>query len=96
MGNCDCYVYVPNVFTPDNNTINDVFHPIYECDFLRYEFLIFNRWGMLLFESLDPTMSWNGMYRGSVVPTGVYVYSLKYSSVINNVKQIYGHVTVLK
>jgi gliding motility-associated-like protein len=87
---------VPNVFTPDNNTINDVFHPIYECDFLRYEFLIFNRWGMLLFESLDPTMSWNGMYRGSVVPTGVYVYSLKYSSNINNVKQIYGHVTVLK
>ena len=96
MDNCDCYVYVPNVFTPDNNTINDVFHPIYECDFLKYELLIFNRWGMLLFESLDPTMSWNGMYRGSVVPTGVYVYSLKYSSVINNPKQIYGHVTVLK
>ena len=96
IDNCDCYVYVPNAFTPDNNTINDVFHPIYECDFLNYELLIFNRWGMLLFESEDPTISWNGMYRGSVVPTGVYVYSLKYSSVINNLKQIYGHITVLK
>ena len=96
IDNCGCYVYLPNVFTPDNNGMNDTFYPIFECDFNKYELYIFNRWGALIFESNDPYARWDGIFKGIVVPTGVYVYLLKCTLHDNTYHQKHGHVTLLK
>ncbi len=59
--NCACDIFVPNAFTPDdNNGINDLFGPVSECDFSEYDFVIFNRWGQLVFRTNNPNKKWNG------------------------------------
>ena len=75
------HMYVPNAFTPDNDGVNDAFHPLgsgYEGEMFWYG--IFNRWGELVFETTDPDVSWYGQdQRGDgthFVPDGVYGYSV--------------------
>ena len=75
------HMYVPNAFTPDNDGVNDAFHPLgsgFEGEMFWYG--IFNRWGELVFETTDPDVSWYGQdQRGDgthFVPDGVYGYSV--------------------
>ena len=60
---CNCTVYVPNAFTPNGNSRNDLFQPVYDCDFSDYKLKIFNRWGQLVFETDDSTIGWDGTYK---------------------------------
>jgi gliding motility-associated-like protein len=58
-------VFVPNSFTPDGDGINEVFLPqLSGIPFIEsYKFEIFNRWGVVIFETNDPTMAWTGDVR---------------------------------
>ncbi len=71
-------VYIPNVFTPDGDGLNDVFNVkgigISEKDFLMR---IFNRWGMLIFETEDIHEGWNGVYNGKICQDGEYIYYIQ-------------------
>lgn len=78
--NC-CRAYVPNAFTPDGDGLNDLFAPQISCDPINYSLRIFNRWGELVFESIDIDKKWNGSslqdgvhYSG----LGLYVYEVSY------------------
>ncbi len=75
---CECYIYVPSAFTPDANGINDIFKPSIDCPLDRYEFRVFNRWGQIVFESLNPAESWRGEMQGGnfFVDAGVYYWML--------------------
>jgi gliding motility-associated-like protein len=78
--NCSCDIFVPNAFTPDdNNGINDLFGPVSECDFSEYDFVIFNRWGQLVFRTNDPDKKWNGASTDEAYwgRNTVYVWFLK-------------------
>lgn len=89
-------IFVPNVFTPDNDEFNQVFFP-YVTNVLEYHLTIYNRWGMIMFESYDQSVGWDGTYsdRG-IVQDGTYVWVINIID-INQVKATYkGHVTVLK
>lgn len=46
----------------------------------KYQLYIFNRWGQLIFESDNPTESWDGNYNGSPSPMDTYVYSSVFTS----------------
>ena len=81
---CECSVFVPNSFTPNSDGLNDVFKPVYYCDFKEYNLKIVNRWGELLFETNDPEATWNGYYRGHLVKGDVYNYILNYTPDIKN------------
>jgi len=91
-------VYVPNAFTPDADNINEVFTPVViGADPLQYEFLIFNRWGELIYDSQVLGTGWDGTYKGLMVQQDVYVWRLKVVNAMNNEKHEYkGHVTILK
>jgi gliding motility-associated-like protein len=92
-------IFVPNSFTPDRNKVNEVFIPVLNGRFdpFNYSFVIFNRWGELVFESKNPTIGWDGTYNGLKVLDGVYVWKLEvgvaYSDYIISKT---GHVTLLK
>jgi gliding motility-associated-like protein len=69
---------VPNVFTPNNDGINDylvitMVHPT------AYSITIFDRWGRQVFSSTNINDYWNGKINGtgSLVPDGVYYYTIK-------------------
>jgi gliding motility-associated-like protein len=78
---------VPNIFSPNGDQINDEFRPFLsetpDFDVLRYmdeyEFLVFNRWGNLVFESRGEGKAWDGLSSdGSPVTQGVYYYLVRY------------------
>ncbi|RMD97137.1 MAG: gliding motility-associated C-terminal domain-containing protein, partial [Bacteroidetes bacterium] len=61
---CESCLYVPNAFSPDGNGINDVFLSFPVCEIFNFEMKVFDRWGNLLFESSDPSMGWDGRFKG--------------------------------
>jgi gliding motility-associated-like protein len=70
-------VTVPNLFTPDNDLINDLFRPVLSFTPVVYRLLISDRHGKSLFETTDFNESWDGTESGKPVPQGVYLWFLK-------------------
>jgi gliding motility-associated-like protein len=77
-------VIFPNAFTPSPDgstggeyvmfsTTNDIFFP-YTAGVTDFKFSIFDRWGELVFESLDIKKGWDGYYKGKLCEQGVYVW----------------------
>jgi len=91
-------VFLPNAFTPNNDGDNDVFRPVlFNVSRDHYKFMIFNRWGEIVFETSDVSKSWDGKHNGVLVPTGVYVWSLVFKDQNSySVSRKRGHVNVLK
>jgi gliding motility-associated-like protein len=76
---CSCTLLFPNIFSPNDDNLNDVFRPIVMCkDIDMFEFRIYNRWGELLFISADINKGWDGRYKNSMVAPGVYHYTVSY------------------
>jgi gliding motility-associated-like protein len=68
---------IPNVFTPNGDGANDVFE-ISGTNFKNFEALIFDRWGVVVFESSAAQISWNGKTQtGSWASEGTYFLVLK-------------------
>lgn len=72
-------VVVPTAFTPNNDGENDVFK-VYSNEVLsNFRFLVFNRWGNIIFETTDSEQGWDGTYNGAGNQSGVYVWMLVFS-----------------
>jgi gliding motility-associated-like protein len=95
---CNCMMMVPNVFTPNEDGLNDLFFPVINCEFDEYHLVIYNRWGQLLFESFDQHEKWNGKYQDHMVADGVYFYLITYKHLITSKKERYrsGSITVFQ
>ncbi|MFZ4740433.1 MAG: gliding motility-associated C-terminal domain-containing protein [Bacteroidales bacterium] len=70
----DCnLLFMPNSFSPSG--YNTIFKPVGEIKYLKtYHFLIYNRWGQLVFETNDINQGWDGRFKGEYVQSGSYVY----------------------
>lgn len=69
-------LYIPNTFTPNGDGHNDVFKvrgPYYA----EFYFAVYNRWGELMFETTDPTVGWDGNFKGKPSDPGVFGYYMK-------------------
>lgn len=69
-------VFVPNVFSPNNDGKNDQLF-VYSNYIVSMELHIFNQWGQRMVTLTDQKQGWDGKFRGSPQPVGVYVYVLK-------------------
>lgn len=65
----------PNIFSPNNDYINDWFYP--KSKNVNFTFKIFNRWGELLFVSSKEKPYWDGTYKGEYQSPGVYIVSFE-------------------
>ncbi len=72
------FVNVPNIFTPDNDNVNERFASINK-GVVSYDLKIYNRWGALVHESKDPKEGWNGNINGSKAEAGTYFIVMKYN-----------------
>ncbi|MEN8225693.1 MAG: gliding motility-associated C-terminal domain-containing protein [Bacteroidota bacterium] len=79
MGSISCGVYVPNAFSPNGDLKNDVFIPVFDCNFTNYKLNIFDRWGQMVFSTADQSEGWDGIINDEVVPVGVYAWTLSYT-----------------
>lgn len=79
-----CEIYIPNAFTPNEDGYNDFFTLYSPSEIQILEFLIFDRWGSLIYSdgnysSLEIFRGWNGKSSGKLAPSGVYVYLIRVS-----------------
>ena len=89
--------YIPNIFTVNNDGINDEFLPIvYGIQENTYELLIYDRWGKLMFSTNNYKQGWDGTHNGQIVTQDVYSYIVSYSTISGEEKQHIGKVTLAK
>ncbi|MCT4582662.1 MAG: PKD domain-containing protein [Flavobacteriales bacterium] len=89
-------VYIPSAFTPDGDGVNDAFFVEgFAIDFDHFEFLIFDRWGTLMYKT-EENRPWDGTYKGELAPQDVYVYQVYLRGPEGKDKSYTGHFTLLK
>jgi gliding motility-associated-like protein len=89
--------FVPNAFTPDNDGINERFEFVL-IGVKEFEFMVFNRWGEVVFRTSEPGRFWNGAVNGGAhySPDGVYFWVLEMTGFESNVERKTGSVTVIR
>lgn len=80
-------IVIPNVFSPNNDGVNDTFS-IENIEFFQNDVAIFNRWGMPIFEAKNYRNTW----RAQDVPDGTYYYTVR----LSDGREYTGHVTILR
>lgn len=85
---------MPNVFTPNSDMINDAYLPVDLFNIKTYSLIIVNRWGETLFESSEPTIGWDGTFKGKDCSEGVYFYIVNYTDNYDEEGSVHGHLTL--
>ena len=94
-------LFIPNVFSPNGDGVNDHF-TVYTKTDLRIEVMeIFTRWGDLVFKAgpFDPnvpTLGWDGKFREENLNPGVYVYRIEIIHGDGLVEKRSGDITIVR
>ncbi|MGM0665974.1 MAG: PKD domain-containing protein [Bacteroidota bacterium] len=86
--NNSCYIKFPNAFVPNeggptggyysarSDQQEEVFHPVYS-GVTSYNLRVYSRRGILVFESNDIQVGWDGYYKGQKAEPGVYIWKAR-------------------
>jgi gliding motility-associated-like protein len=66
-------LFIPNAFTPNGDGNNDILY-VYGTAIKTLTLSIYDQWGELQFKSTNKSSGWDGTYKGTKQPVGVYVY----------------------
>lgn len=77
----DVVYYMPSAFTPNDDNINETFKPIGLSYAVDYTFIVFNRWGEIMFKTDNPQLGWDGKFQGELVEQDLYFYRLEFVGV---------------
>ena len=91
----DPYVFVPNAFSPNGDSNNDVLF-VRGLYIETVIFRIFDRWGEMVFESTDVNNGWNGSFRGAQLQPDVYDYYLDVTCVGGLKSIVKGNITLMR
>lgn len=89
-------LYLPDAFTPNNDGINDTVKPIGEAPIGSYQFVVFDRWGQIVFSTTDTALPWDGTLNGTRLPTGIYTYQLETSQSGGQIHQKIGRLQLVR
>jgi len=88
-------LFYPTAFTPNNDGLNDSFK-VYGQYVVKFEMMIFNRWGEMLYASDDLDQSWDGTYKGVLMPEATYVFKAKITDLVGRTFDRSGSVVLLR
>jgi gliding motility-associated-like protein len=91
-------IYAPNTFTPDNDEHNQHWGIHIEgIDVTDFNLLIFNRWGEIIWESNDPSATWDGTYNGRIISQGTYSWIVRAKDLLNDGKyEFNGFINIIR
>ena len=95
----DGSAFAPNAFTPNNDGLNDAWRVITDNDcWNKWELIIYNRWGQVVYEMNDPSEVWDGSFRNGdyYVSDGVYVFTLRGVAWNLSTVETSGFITILR
>jgi len=89
---------VPGSFSPNNDGVNDILRLIYRDVTELITFKVYNRWGKLVYENNgNLSEGWNGNFKDTPQPIGVYVYYIEYRQLgTDQTKIAKGNVTLIR
>jgi len=92
-------IEIPNLFTPNGDTVNDTWYPLKVEDYHDVTVYIYDRYGRKLQVYQGPKGShggWDGTYEGRPLPSGDYWYTIVYKERTGEEKQLMGHFTLYR
>lgn len=99
----DRNVFIPNVFSPDDDGINDIFRVFTGLGVRNIRrFHVYDRWGELMFDQLnvspsaDGTIGWDGRFNGERMNPAVFVYIIEVEFLDGSLLVYRGDVTLLR
>jgi gliding motility-associated-like protein len=91
-------IYVPNIFTPNGDTNNEVMQ-VFGKNLVNIDnLMIFNRWGELVFkgQNLPPGEVWDGRWNGDYHVPAVLTYMIDAQFKDGSFKKFTGSITLLR
>lgn len=92
-------LYIPNAFTPNKDGLNDGFKAL-GIGIDQFKLQVFDRWGVLVFESDDINTAWDGSINGKgdyeSTKEDVYVWKAEVTDVLRQHHDLIGHVSIVK
>jgi gliding motility-associated-like protein len=96
LENCDVFMEMPNVFTPNGDGINDYFVPLVYKEINNSTLIIFDRWGKQIFKNDNIEVGWDGSESGKNSEEGIYFYIVEYISLSGANHQLKGYVNLVR
>ena len=95
--------FSPNIYGPsggyyniNSQFANEIFRPyVFEKKVKEYHLKIYNKYGKLIFETIEVEKGWDGYFENKLVPVEVYVYVVKGTFDDGEIFMKQGNVTVL-
>ncbi|TAL56741.1 MAG: T9SS type B sorting domain-containing protein [Bacteroidetes bacterium] len=94
----DDQLFVPDAFSPNNDTKNDVlgvYYPNPSC-IREFVLIIYDRWGEKVFEADQITALWDGTYKGKLMNAAVFVYYMKVTFITGNETVRKGNISLIR
>jgi len=89
--------FMPDVFTPNGDGLNDVFLPVgLLAGVSDYQLRVWTRWGERVFTSLEVRDGWDGTFNGRDSPGGGYLWDAKYTDINGEPVEFKGGVVLLR
>jgi len=101
------FIKFPNAFIPNpggstgglysskSDEVAQVFHPVFS-GVADYQLKIFSKLGVLIFESNDVNIGWDGYFKGQLCNSGVYIWKIRGTFINGEPFVNMGDVTLLK
>jgi gliding motility-associated-like protein len=95
LGGCSD-IFIPTAFTPNSDGKNDLFSITLSSAFKDITLQVFNRWGATVCQVKGNPTAWDGSYKGTQQPVGIYVYNLTYTDPSGVHKNVKGTLTLIR
>ena len=93
--NCEL-ITMPNVFSPNNDNINDLFIPVEYAYVSKSTIKIFDRWGTEIWSTDAIETGWDGTHFGEDCTEGVYMWLIDFKTNKNVYKRLSGNVSLFR
>lgn len=87
--------HLPNAFSPNGDGLNDFLHAKVGSDVKYFNLHVYDRWGNRVYQSDNPKMEWDGTFKGSFLPLGVYTYVVQIEYTDETEESRKGNITIL-
>jgi gliding motility-associated-like protein len=91
-----CYLVMPSAFTPNGDGRNDVFRVKYPFSVTQFRMVVYNRWGMQVFQTGNIGEGWDGTFRGAPQPAGTYVWYISLVDIHKGTENAKGTVMLIR
>lgn len=86
---------MPTAFSPNGDAQNDLFRP--NVTFITaYKMIVVNRYGEIVFSSVDPNIGWDGSFKDKLQPIGNYGWAVSFIDQDLKAQKYTGNVTLIR